>query len=350
MKLLVLNYSMNESSMVFSHQKEVVRRLSKKFSDTFVITADEDVGTEVPGVSVFTTAWRRGARIKNVVKFYRVALPIILKNRKDLIVFSHMTEVQSFLLSPWCRILHIPHYLWYAHASRSLLLVATYPLIDGVITSTVGSCPLRGMKVYPIGQAIDEANLKGRFSEIKFPPLRWYHVGRVDPSKNIDLLISVFARLRTIGWDLKLDIYGAPSSEKSKDYLANLLSKYQQDINLKWLCFRGSIERHHLSTIANDHDGFVHAFQGSLDKAVLEAILCKRIVVSINPEYIREFTSDNPVGENLHERLFVGMTEVLSMTPQAISNAIELRYESCRNDHTLNRWIVELCRILKNER
>lgn len=350
MKLLVLNYSMNESSMVFSHQKEVVRRLSKKFSDTFVITADEDVGTEVPGVSVFTTAWRRGARIKNVVKFYRVALPIILKNRKDLIVFSHMTEVQSFLLSPWCRILHIPHYLWYAHASRSLLLVATYPLIDGVITSTVGSCPLRGMKVYPIGQAIDEANLKGRFSEIKFPPLRWYHVGRVDPSKNIDLLISVFARLRTIGWDLKLDIYGAPSSEKSKDYLANLLSKYQQDINLKWLCFRGSIERHQLSTIANDHDGFVHAFQGSLDKAVLEAILCKRIVVSINPEYIREFTSDNPVGENLHERLFVGMTEVLSMTPQAISNAIELRYESCRNDHTLNRWIVELCRILKNER
>jgi len=350
MKLLVLNYSMNESSMVFSHQKEVARRLSENFEDTFVITADENVGTEVPGLSVFTTAWRRGARIHNIVKFYRVALPIILKNRKDLIVFSHMTEVQSFLLAPWCRIFHIPHFLWYAHASRSLFLVATYPLVDGIITSTTGSCPLRGRKVFPIGQAIDEANLKGRLSEIKFPPLRWYHVGRVDPSKNIDLIISVFTRLRIIGWDLKLDIYGAPSSDKTKDYLVNLLEKYQQDINLNWLCFRGSIERHQLSSIANDHDGFIHAFQGSLDKAVLEAILCKRIVVSINPEYIREFTSDKLVAADLQECLYVGMTEILSMTPEAIANAIELRYESCRNGHTLNHWIIELCRILKNER
>ena len=348
MKLLILNYSMDKSSMVFSHQREVARRLSKQFSSTCVITADDNVGENLPGISVFSSRWGRGQRLLSILKFYRVSLPIIFKSRKDLMVFSHMTEVQSFLIAPLCRILQIPHYLWYAHTSKSFFLFASYPLLSGVITSTAGSCPLKGKKVYPIGQAIDESILKGRPSDIQFPPLRWYHVGRIDPSKHIDLLISVFTQLRAIGWDLSLDIYGAPSSETSSAYLDFLLEKYEREIKLGWLHFRGPVQRDQLFTISNNHDGFVHGFQGSLDKAVLEAILFRRIVVSINPEYIKEFMKDEPKGINLQETLFFEMSDALNKTPEASANAIQTKYESCRSNHTLDRWIVELCKVLKN--
>lgn len=260
-----------------------------------------------------------------------------------------MTEVQSFLIALWCRTLRIPHYLWYAHTSKSVFLYGSYLFVDGVITSTPGSCPIKGAKVYPIGQAIDEKILSGNPFEIKCPPLRWYHVGRVDPSKKIDLMISVFTRLRAMGWNLKLDIYGAPSSEKSKDYFASLLKKYQYELDSTWLCFKGPIKKNQLYSIANDHDGFVHAFQGSLDKAVLEATLCKRIVASINPEYMREFSIEGQIDGNLEDRLISAISRTLSMTPEDLARRIEFNYEICMSNHTLKRWVVELCKVLKNE-
>ena len=151
-----------------------------------------------------------------------------------------------------------------------------------------------------------------------------------------------------MGWNLKLDIYGAPSTEKSKNYLALLLNKFQTEITSNWLSFKGPIGRQQIFPIANQHDGFVHAFQGSLDKAVLEATLSKRIVASINPEFIREFDSKEYLGGNLKENLSNQVSQFLNMTPTAIRSAIESNYEITKKNHTLERWLVELCRILKN--
>jgi glycosyltransferase involved in cell wall biosynthesis len=341
---------MYESSLFFSHQREVARRLSERYSTTIVLTADESIGSEIPKIRLITTRWKQGSHLRNVVRFYRIALPLVFKHRTDLVIFSHMTEVQSFLLAPWCRIFRIPHYLWYAHTSKSLFLTFSYPFISGVVTSTPGSCPINGHKVYPIGQAINENGLKDVNSEIESPPLRWYHVGRIDPSKNIDLMISVFTKLRNLGWDLKLDIYGAPSSDKTEKYLSYLYTKYQLEIDADWLHFRGPIKKENLPSIAEKHDGFVHAFQGSLDKALLEAILCKRIVVSINSEYVNEFTAMGHRDGNVQERLLAEMLETLNMPFPELMRIVNSKYETCLCSHTLDRWIIELCKVLDNEK
>jgi len=340
---------MNDSSLVFSHQREVAKLLSEQFEETFVITADEELGAEVDEIGVSSTLWKPNKRIRNVLCFYQVAVPLILRNRKNLTIFSHMTEVQSFLIAPWCRILRIPHFLWYAHTSKSLFLYSSYPFINGVITSTPGSCPIKGRKVHAIGQAIDESKLIENPSEIASPPLRWYHVGRIDPSKNIDMMVSVFRRLRTAGWNLTLDIYGAPSSEKSIYYFKSLLNKYQHELNSHWLRFPGPIKKDQLHSIANIHDGFLHAFQGSLDKAVLEATLAKRVVVSINHEYMKEFTIKAFADENPEELLHSLLCQTLSMPSSAISKVIQSNFEICQKNHTLKRWLAELCKVLKNE-
>lgn len=348
MKLLILNYSMNESSLLFSHQRVVSQRLSEEFEETHVITADEELGGKTQGLHVSSTRWKQNKRVKSVMAFYKETVPLILKNRRNLVVFSHMTEVQSFLIAPLCRIFQIPHFLWYAHASRSFFLYGSYPFLNGIVTSTPGSCPLKGKKVYPIGQAIDEQIFKGGFTEIKSPPLNWYHVGRIDPSKKIDMIIAIFARLRGIGWNLRLDIYGAPSSNKSQSYLVTLLEEYKNDINSNWLSFKGPIRRQQLLSVANEHDGFVHAFQGSLDKSVLEAVLSKRIVASINPEFIKEFSIEKSFNGSLEECLFNQITQYLDMSPAVIGNTIESNYEIAMKNHTIERWLVELCKVLKS--
>jgi len=349
MKLLILNYSMSESSLVFSHQKEAAIRLSEQFEETFVVTADENMGSEVQGIKISTTCWIGNERMRSVIKFYRTVLPIILKNHKNLVIFSHMTEVQSFLIAPWCRILKIPHFLWYAHTSKSFYLYLSYIFLTGIITSTPGSCPIKTKKVHSIGQAVNDMYLTGSLSVINHPPLSWYHVSRIDPSKNIDLIISIFSKLRGEGWDLKLNIYGASSLKKNQNYESLLMRKYQIDINSNWLCFKGPISRSQLFSVANNHDGFVHAFQGSLDKAVLEAVMCKRLVISINPEFMKEFSIEDYKGKNLKDNLLRQFSDVLEMSPAFINEKIEMNYLKCKRDHTMDQWLRKLGKLLKDE-
>jgi hypothetical protein len=57
---------------------------------------------------------------------------------------------------------------------------------------------------------------------------------------------------------------------------------------------------------------------------------------------------DKPKGIDLRENLFFEMSEALNKTPEASANAIQTKYDSCRSSHTLDRWIPELYKVLKN--
>ena len=189
MNLLVFNYSMNSASQVFSHQRKVVTKLSKYFAHIDVITAETFQDSPIDGVNIYSTNWISGRKLKNIVNFYRISIPLLWKHRHGTI-FSHMTEVQTFLSIPISKLLFIRHFLWYAHKSPSKYLTLAYPHLDGVITSTPGSCPISGNKVFPIGQAIEISLTSEVFEMPKTPPKSWYHIGRIAPSKNIDRIIE----------------------------------------------------------------------------------------------------------------------------------------------------------------
>jgi glycosyltransferase involved in cell wall biosynthesis len=346
MNLLVLNYSMDPKSLVFSHQREVVRRLALHFERTFVVTADDNLEKDTNDLLIRSSHWKRSKPLRNAISFYRTVLPLIFSNRNNLVIFSHMTEVQSCLISPFCRFLGVPHYLWYAHKSKSKYLKLSFPFLTGVITSTPGSCPISGPKVHPIGQAIDQELFGTVRSVPQNPPLRWYHVGRMDKSKNIDLIIEVFAELRRVGWNLTLDFYGSSSSKSTQDYLLALTQTFFVDRNSHWLKFHGAIQRDRIPEIAGLYDGFVHAFQGSLDKAVLEATMSKRLVVSINPEFKIEFGYPNSIHGTLFDVLYSQLLAALRMSEKEQKQKIESCYKLTINNHSLDNWIHKLVKVI----
>lgn len=348
MNLLVLNYSMNPKSLVFSHQSDVVKRLSDHFEKTFVITADEEFEVFPTKLVIKSSYWKNGKTLKSALRFYRTVLPLMFSQRKRLVVFSHMTEVQSFLIAPICRILGIRHFLWYAHTSQSNYLRLSFPFLNGIITSTPGSCPVKGSKVHPIGQAIDHKIFNSVNSIPLNPPLRWYHIGRMDKSKNIDLIIEVFKQLRKEGWNLTLDFYGDSSSESTKNYLKSLTQKYFSGNHDDWLKYHGAVERNKIPRVAELYDGFIHAFQGSLDKAVLEATMCKRIVVSINPEFESEFNHYDSGNKSLFDKLSLQLLSALEMPKEEQGIKIERFFKKTQESHSLDNWISKLLMVISN--
>lgn len=282
---------MNRNSQLFSHQRALVERLSTKFQETTVISAERKTIDDPKGVNVLCTNWEHNRTVRNIINFLRISFKTVLHLKKsgDVVVLSHMTDLQALLISPLTKLLGIRHYLWYAHKKKSLYLRLSYPLLTGILTSTAGSCPLNGKKVFPIGQAIDIDQFKRTEDEPRNPPLRWYTVGRIDPSKNLEMVVSAVKKLRKSGVRLRLDIFGEPSSLQSQEYASKLKQRYSDDINESWLKFRSSVLHDSLPFLANNYDGFIHAFMGSLDKSVLEATASRRLVATTNPEYIEDF-------------------------------------------------------------
>ena len=344
--LLILTYEMDELSQVFSHQIGIVNELSKSFDKVTVLTGKIGSYKVSPNVRVFSSNWQNGKRLPSAIKFIFVFLRLLISNRFS-VVFSHMTSVQAALISPITRILRIKHLLWYTHTSDNFALRVCNLFTNGILTATAGSCPLSSSKVHAIGHSIDTRIFK-RKTSLNFPISRFVHVGRFDPSKNIGLIIETLQNLRSSKSDLNFTNIGLPSGEANTTYYQNIISEFDKDINSTWLKFEGSVPRQTLPGLLYNFDCFIHAFNGSLDKAVLEATFIGLPVVTINPEYKKIFGSwdkDNRLSEYT---LLEELNFLLNLTKEELNTELDRRYQIAQKDYELEGWARRVITVMDN--
>jgi glycosyltransferase involved in cell wall biosynthesis len=256
-----------------------------------------------------------------------------------------MTSIQSTFISPITRILRVKHYLWYAHTSNNLYLLISRVFTNGIITSTPGSCPIKGQKVFAIGQSVD-SKVFNRKTKLETTITKLIHVGRFDPSKNIESIISGVKQLRDDHPALKLTIVGSPSSDKFQEYMELVKTKFVTDVQLGWLIFTPGIERRKIPDELKRYDCFVHAFQGSLDKTLVEATLSAIPVATINNEYIKEFGKWDSSKSNNDLSLTSELGCLLNLENTRIANEVDLRYEYAISKHDSEGWINRLVNVL----
>ena len=346
--LLILTYEMDELSQVFSHQIGIVNELSKSFDKVTVLTGKIGSYKVSPNVRVFSSNWQNGKRLPSAIKFIFVFLRLLISNRFS-VVFSHMTSVQAALISPITRILRIKHLLWYTHTSDNFALRVCNLFTNGILTATAGSCPLSSSKVHVIGHSIDTRLFK-RKSSPNFPISSFVHVGRFDPSKNIRLIIETLQNLRVTKNDVSFTNVGLPSGEANTNYYQNIISEFDRDKSSSWVKFEGSVPRQTLPNLLNNFDCFIHAFNGSLDKAVLEATFVCLPVVTINPEYKKIFGSWDKNNRVNEYTLFEELNFLLNLTKEELNTELDRRYQIAQKDYELEGWARRVITVMDNLR
>jgi glycosyltransferase involved in cell wall biosynthesis len=336
---------MNSSNPIFSHQFQIVKELSAEFEKITVITGEAPIDELPANIQVFVSKWIPGKNLRNSFSFISRFLKIILADR-NLIIFSHMTEVQSSLTSPISKVLRIRHYLWYAHVSKSKYLRWNYYWVDGIITSTTGSCPIHGEKVQVIGQSIDKKifmRQNHKSSNLK----KLIHIGRFDSSKNIADLIRVVKNLRDEGRDLTLHIIGSASNSDNLEYQRKVIQENFDNVTAGWITFSPNILRKNIPETLINYDIFIHAFQGSLDKTVVEATFLCLPVVTLNKEFINEFGSWSigSAGKSLQDELVA----LLKSSPSLIESTMESRLKIAVEMHSLDRWIQKIVSVFNSK-
>ena len=335
---------MDEKHQVFSHQIELVNQLSAKFAQITVLTGQVGVCNTEKNVKVVSFSWIEGKRISSLIRFLKIFIKTI-RSEKFTVLFSHMTSVQSAFISPITRIIKLKHYLWFAHTSNSIFLKVSRIFSNGIITSTPGSCPLTGSKIYPIGQSIDSEKFYSK-SQNTQTINKLVHIGRFDPSKKIEEIIEVTKKLRSSYPDLRLEVIGSPSSNRLKDYEINVKTKFNSEVKSGWLKFTPNIPRSSLPDVLQLYDCFIHSFQGSLDKTLVEATFSGLPVITINNEYRKIFGSWDlgvSAGSNSLEN---EAQQLFRLNGCKRQSEVERRYGIALEQHELNGWIERLVAIL----
>jgi len=109
-RLIVVNYSMSSKSLVFSHQREVVRELSQFFETVEVFTTEVSSEPLPRNVKVSHIPWKANSPLSNVVTILKLLYPALIRNRTS-VLFTHMTDVHAAILAPLTWLLKMRHIL-----------------------------------------------------------------------------------------------------------------------------------------------------------------------------------------------------------------------------------------------
>jgi glycosyltransferase involved in cell wall biosynthesis len=193
-------------------------------------------------------------------------------------VFVHMNQIYVILGVPLWRVLAKRVSLWYAHGSTPYSLKVANKMTDIIFTCSKDSFKLPSKKVIVTGHGIDTHRF---ISLATIKDLDLITVGRITPSKNLLELVRLFKMIST-SRSCTLTIVGMSVTEEEKMY-EEILRKVVLDEGLKnQVKFVGKVSQVDLPMFLNRAKLFVTVAQnGSLDKAMLEAMACGLPVVSM---------------------------------------------------------------------
>lgn len=348
-RLLIINYSMDAKDPIFSHQEQIAFKLSDKFENVTVLTHHSSSNTgplENSKLKIYLLKWGEKRNWVKIFSFYYCLIKI-LSRRKINLVFFHMTDLDAALGIFVLKILRIPSLLWYAHSNASVYLKIYEKFGTNIISSTKGSCQIDSNKVKFIGQSIDYKQFYLRKNAILGKD-KFVHVGRIDASKNLELIIKSLLEFRKKNPKIQLHLYGVPTNQ---DYFKKFMS-YVEAINEQsfeaWIFYHKSILRSQLRNEFLKYDVFIHAFLGSLDKALLEAALAGLPVISINPEFALQFPEMSITNKNLQDQIL----DFYQSNNEVILKKIEYTQKLIHLNHSLDNWIdnveSELRNLVKN--
>lgn len=351
MNLVIINVALDDKDSIFAHQIKVAESLSNHFASTTVITRRNKVTHDSNPMKIVTLDWAQGQKIHNafqlLVTFIRIAIKL-----RNFVVFTHMSETMAALVAPITFIFRKKHFLWYAHKSNPLALRFASRLISGVITSTNGSCPIKGPKVHVIGQGVDCRVFSGS-NNMTYEQLKhFFYFGRLDESKDIPSVIRSTKLVLKKEPEVKLLLIGNPS-RLGGEYEKELREIVESRDYSSWLARIPSIQRDSIPSQLQDKGIFVHASEGSLDKTLIEATMLWRPVATCNFEYLREFgfwSTDIKSPLRKEEFLAGEIEAILDLPLMKLKEELERRRLIAVRNHSLDGWINRIVSILTSEK
>lgn len=344
----MFNLAVDDKHVTLAFGLKWIEALATRFEHIDVVTMTKGDYQLPKNVSVWSVGRERGyPEWIRALRFYWLICRILRKRRID-IVFTHMIPIFAVLFWPISLITGLKNVLWYAHGATPVSLKLAHRLVAQVVSSTLQGFRLQSNKVIFIGQGIDAAfcQYTPRQAGKKFKIVT---VGRLAPSKGLDLLISVLNDWRT-NFDWHLTIVGDGTSDAECGYANNLRQQATSSLGLDKVSFTGRMSSEEIAKILTESDIFINlSSTGSLDKAMVEAMATGCPVVSSNDAF-RAIAEAEGFSQCAIQHSSLGLLEALNrlsnMDYHTRNQLGEKQARVAHRDHTLSDLISRLEAVL----
>lgn len=288
MKLLVITQKVdiNDDNLGFFHGwlEEFAERVDK----LFVVGLEMGQHNLPKNVEVYSMGKERG--LSRIGRFFRLQ-KYLLKNLKEIDgIFVHMCPIYAIAAFPLSALFRKKIFLWFAHKSYTPTLWLSEKLVNGIVTSSQEGFRMQSGKVDIIGQGIDVKKFvpQNTKKERKNASFHIITAGRINPSKDIEILIEAIAHLINLrGFkNLNFSIIGSNFTEEFEPHLRQLKELCKERAIDRYIDFTGGVPHGSMPDIFHGADLFIHASKtGSMDKVVLEAMASGMPVISSSEAY-----------------------------------------------------------------
>lgn len=348
MNLLMFSLAVDAKHVTLAFGLRWIEALALRFEHIDVVTMTSGDHHLPENVRVWSVGRERGyPEWLRVLRFYWLVGRIMHERRID-IVFTHMIPVFAVMYWPVAAFTAKRNVLWYAHGSTSTMLKVAHNLVDRVVTSTPDGFRLPSSKVCFVGQGVDTEIYVYRPRK-PGPVFRILSVGRLAPSKGLDLMITALTDWHPeIAWQLIL--VGDATSDSEREYAGRLRHQAVAALGSERITLTGRLDAEAIADLMATADVFVNlGSTGSLDKAIVEAMASGCPVLSSNDAFRTIANSSGfpecaiEYGSKALREALAQLNEIGPLRRQALA---DLQANVARRDHALVGLIDRLYDIL----
>jgi len=308
MKLLIITQKVDENDDILGFFHRWIEEFAKHCEHVTVICLYKGEYHLPDNVKVLSLGKEEGvSRLTYLVRFYRY----IWNERKNYDnVFVHMNQEYVLLGGIFWRLLKKRSALWYNHT------VGTFEtrLAGRIVNIAFHTSPYAYTAQFPNARrmpaGIDTKYFKSD-EKITRTPYSILYIGRIDPVKNVDVLIKAVKILDEKGVSFTLNIYGGATPE-DEDYF-NTVKELSSEISMKGkVVFHDATPNYKTPAIYSAHEIFVNLTPaGNYDKTVLEALACETAVLVSSKAFFDVLPKDYQFNENDSQDLADGLQKLL---------------------------------------
>lgn len=278
MKLLMITRKVDKADHLAGFIYNWVKKLGEQVDELRVISWQEGDSSGLPdNVKVTHLKTKQNKLIK------LAALKIaIWKNLRGVDgVFCHMMPIYTIIAAPIAKLGGKKVISWYMHRQVDFKMKLMTLLTDKVLSASKESFRLKTKKLVTTGHGID-TDLFNCIDKKQNQIFKIITVGRISPTKDYESMIKAVGGLDNVG----LDIIGEAGLENQKSYFDSLKQMVEKMNLQNRVKFLGGVSNTEIPKYLSQADLFINmSGTGSIDKAVLEAMACKCLVITSNESF-----------------------------------------------------------------
>ncbi len=343
MKILICTQKVSINDDVLGFMHGWIEAFSKECESISVICLESGEYHLPHNVSVHSLGKERGfSRLQYLFNFYRLLWR--LRGSYDA-VFVHMNPEYLLLGGFFWRLTGTRTGFWYNHRMGGMRARIGIAFAKVVFYTSPFAFASRFKKAQSMPAGIDTEQFKT--DERRAPkPRSILSLGRLDPVKQIEVIIEALQKLAEKGVSFVADFYGNPGNNRS--YFEGLRRMAGPLIKQGCVRFFPAVPNNRAAAVYNEHSIFVNATPaGSFDKSVLEAMSCERPTLSCNPSFQGLLSDELLFREGDSADLADRLEALLSKSREDLQRLGKVLREAVVREQSLALLIPKLVAVLR---